>query len=432
MRNCRGLQRIGLVVLLVPIWGISGQTSAGAARTPHGQDMPQTIAEFSDFNGDGYADVAMGDYGEDVVSGVDQPNAGAVNVLYGSPCGIQASVCESFGRADQFLTQDFTTHDQGDTPEGGDRFGRSLATGDFNGDSYADLAISADMEDVTNMDAGVVHVVYGTSSGLQVTSPADQYWYEGFNNLSGDAEESDLFGRGLVAGDFDGSGQDDLAIGVPGQVVGEVFAAGSVHVIYGSSAGLDATGTSVPDDQVWSQDSMNVEEVAEDDDDFGEVLAAGRFNTDSFADLAIGVFLEDLTVTDAGVLQVIHGSSNGLQAVSPADQLWTQDQLDAGGGGIEPQDRFGRGLAAANYGKTSNLDLAVGAALLVREDPPAASARPATRSGPRTRRGSRTRWRPTTSLAGPWPPATSTAMASSIWRLVSPVKSSTASPTPGR
>jgi len=45
--------------------------------------------------------------------------------------------------------------------------------------------------------------------------------------------------RGIVKGDFDGDGRDDLAIGVPGEAVGSVSDAGYVNVAYGTNGGLD-------------------------------------------------------------------------------------------------------------------------------------------------------------------------------------------------
>ena len=55
-----------------------------------------------------------------------------------------------------------------------------------------------------------------------------------------------------VYGDFNGDGFDDLAIGVPGETLGSISAAGAVEVIYGSSSGLSATLAHA--DQFWTQD----------------------------------------------------------------------------------------------------------------------------------------------------------------------------------
>jgi hypothetical protein len=110
-------------------------------------------------------------------------------------------------------------------------------------------------------------------------------------SIVGVAEADDFFGSALAAGDFNGDGFDDLAIGVPF----ESFAAnfdGVVNVIYGSASGLTATGN-----EFWSQDSAGIQGVAEALDRFGWVMAAANFGRTSAADLAIGVPFESLAAT---------------------------------------------------------------------------------------------------------------------------------------
>lgn len=47
--------------------------------------------------------------------------------------------------------------------------------GDFNGDGFMDLAIGIPLKDVgIIVDAGVVHVIYGTAQGLNTTTTTPQ------------------------------------------------------------------------------------------------------------------------------------------------------------------------------------------------------------------------------------------------------------------
>lgn len=159
-----------------------------------------------------------------------------------------------------------------------------------------------------------------------------------------------------VYADFNGDGRDDLAIGVPDEDNGS----GVVHVLYGSSGGLTATGN-----QLWSQDTsvgfFDVPDVAEPGDHFGAALAGGDFNHDGFADLAIGVPGEDFGATsNAGAVNILYGSASGLDIDIKNNKLWHQDasrvrEIN------ETDDAFGSALAAGDFNHDGFTDLAVGA-----------------------------------------------------------------------
>jgi hypothetical protein len=108
-----------------------------------------------------------------------------------------------------------------------------------------------------------------------------------------------------------------------------------VHVLYGSPAGLTTTGS-----QLWSQDSPGVIGAPEGADFFGQALAAGDFNGDTQAELAVGAPGENVST---GVVHVLVGSAAGLTAVG--SQLWSQDSPGVAGA-AEQGDRFGDALAA--------------------------------------------------------------------------------------
>lgn len=223
--------------------------------------------------------------------------------------------------------------------------------GDFDGDTALDFATG----DPTNSsNAGAVDIAYG----FDHTSTVDETWTRDSSGILETATAGDYFGSDLTAGDFNGDGYDDLAIGVPGDDGSSATDMGSVSVIYGSSTGLTSTGN-----QVWSQDTSGILDAGESYDYFGEFLEAGDFNCDGYDDLAIGVAQEDLaTLSNAGAVHIIYGSSSGLSSTN--NQQWTQDSS-----GIddtaEADDYFGGALAAGNFnGDTSGVhacaDLAVG------------------------------------------------------------------------
>jgi len=99
---------------------------------------------------------------------------------------------------------------------------------------------------------------------------------------------------------------------------------GVVHILFGSAAGLQATGAGAPDDQLWRQNAASVLDAEEVGDRFGNGLRAADFDHDGFVDLTIAVPLEDIgSVADAGGVNVLFGSSTGLSA--GRDQFWSQN-----------------------------------------------------------------------------------------------------------
>jgi hypothetical protein len=258
------------------IWNLTleGLEGSAASRATFG-----TALATGDFNGDGNPDLAIGIPDHSVSGGI---RAGAVSVIYGSVPGLAAS-------GSQFWTQE--TEGVPGTPEGTDDFGAALAAGDFNGDGFDDLAIGVPGEPAGAPLAGAVVVLYGSNTGLRTTN--SQIWAQSVGTIQGEPEGGENFGAALAAGDFNGDGFDDLAVGVPrdGADAVVVFGAGAVNVIYGSSNRLTGVGN-----QIWHQNITGVEEVADENDRFGTAVAAGDFNGDGFDDLAVGVPNEEVAL----------------------------------------------------------------------------------------------------------------------------------------
>src|SRR5207247_9065759 len=112
---------------------------------------------------------------------------------------------------------------------------------DFNGDGYADQAIGAPGEGVgSHGAAGSVTILYGSSSGLSSTGALRLT--AASHGVAGATGKGFRLGQSIAAGDFNGDGYSDLAVGSPGESAGALIAAGAVHVFYGSASGNVTAG----------------------------------------------------------------------------------------------------------------------------------------------------------------------------------------------
>ncbi len=290
-----------------------------------------------DFDGDGYVDLAAGAPGETV--GGDA-SAGAVSIFPGSASGVT-------GTGVQFWYQDLGTIGCC-VSEPSDHFGQALAVGDFDRDGFDDLAIGAWGEEwgEGTDDCGIVHVLYGSGDGL--TADRDQYWYQGGAGLQGEREVNDWFGSALAAGDYDGDGYDDLAIGAEG----EDGQTGCVHVLYGTGSGLDASR-----DDLWFQSALLGGGSPDAGEAFGHALITGDFDGDGIDDLGVGVPYQTVGADQSGAVNVIYGTSTGLDAAG--NDYWNQ-ALESIINTAEEDDFFGWSLGAGDFDSSGHDDLVVG------------------------------------------------------------------------
>jgi hypothetical protein len=131
-----------------------------------------------------------------------------------------------------------------------------------------------------------------------------------------------------------------LAVGVPFESIGSLHEVGAVNVLLGSAAGLTGTGG-----LFFTQDKPGVGSSAEEFDWFGFAVAAGDFDNDGFADLAVGVPFESIgSILDAGAVNVLLGSAAGLTGTGSL--FFTQNSPEVGSN-AETNDSFGFALATS-------------------------------------------------------------------------------------
>ncbi len=166
----------------------------------------------ANFGKSSHADLAIGIPGYDPFAATD---AGGVNVVYGSPTGLNPTGNQVwFQRAEGI---------EGDG-EVDDRFGSALAAANFGNSSHADLAAGVPGDSLAGVDdVGMVNVIFGSSSGL--AAAGDELWHQNITGIGDSAERFDNFGWALAAGNFGKSFHAELAIGVPLEDVGDPTAA---------------------------------------------------------------------------------------------------------------------------------------------------------------------------------------------------------------
>ncbi|GGS86930.1 FG-GAP-like repeat-containing protein [Streptomyces chromofuscus] len=190
------------------------------------------LAATGDVNGDGYADLVVGDPLEPVTPGVDGELGGRVLVYRGSARGINRE------QKPEVITQQ--TSGVPGTSEKGDAFGGGLAVADLNRDGAAEIVVGAPYESVGAAErAGTVTVVPGRRSGALGTGGYS--FHQDTAGVPSGNEAGDFFGTTVAAGDLNRDGRPELTIGAAGENNGN----GAVFVLPGGSSRPTGTGSRV-------------------------------------------------------------------------------------------------------------------------------------------------------------------------------------------
>ncbi|MFE0510293.1 FG-GAP and VCBS repeat-containing protein [Streptomyces sp. NPDC058964] len=186
----------------------------------------------------------------------------------------------------------------------------TVAQADFNGDGIGDVVTSAATAYVSgHQGAGQVVALYGTAGG--VTSAQRTTISQNTTGVPGTAEAGDMFGGELAYADFNGDGYDDLAVASPSEKVGTDTNGGALAILWGSANGLTGKGIDVPDPAASSHDY------------WGKDLAAGDFDGDGKADLAVGSSASTIYVYKGGFST--GGTPGGRTTIKPPIMSGTND-----------------------------------------------------------------------------------------------------------
>lgn len=202
--------------------GIRGDSGEGDTFVA-GDRVGATFHSGGDFNGDGINDLAIGAPRAANASGAVE--VGEAYIVFGrgatdAPFPVALELTDLDG------TNGVTVHglDQEDS------FGRHVVLANVNSDAYADLVVTAPGGDPDGRtDAGETYVVFGRQDvpvggvldtlAIAVGDGTKGFVINGIDALDysgGGTAFTTAFGKGLSAGDFNGDGADDLAIGIRG------------------------------------------------------------------------------------------------------------------------------------------------------------------------------------------------------------------------
>ncbi|MEN8654728.1 FG-GAP-like repeat-containing protein [Streptomyces sp. 21So2-11] len=337
------------------------QDTAGVPDASEAGDAFGRATAYGDLDHDGYADLVIGAPGEELTAGAS--DEGALTVLRGTANGLVAQGAsispkqsgDRFGEA--IATGDFDADGGGDilavaagsgrayAVDGADRTfsapavlaegpvqDADIATGDFDHDGFTDAAIT-----FSTAAGPSLTVLRGSAAGLRTADPAV---------LTGAG------GRSVAAGDLNGDGYADLAVGRPDAPNG-----GQIATYHGSADGLTTTTAPAID-----QATAGVPGGAEEGDGLGTSVAVGDTDGDGYADVLAGLPGEDLTAggadqADAGAVLLAHGSPEGLSAAGSA--TYNTDQAGVPGA-AEAADRLGSAVAVADFTGDGYADLGIG------------------------------------------------------------------------
>jgi hypothetical protein len=213
-------------------------------------DAGGAVSAAGDVNGDGFADILVGDPGSVVIS------SGTAFLLLGP-----ITADSDLSAAGVSLLGEYTGNDAG---------GCVSQAGDVNADGFADILVGARYNAEGGYRSGAAYLLYGPITEDRSLALADV-------KLVGEAA-SDYAGAVSGAGDLDQDGFADFLVGAPGSDLGGT-GSGSTYLFYGPITG---------DRSLSLADAQFVGEHA--GDAAGGVSSAGDVDGDGFGDILLGAY----------------------------------------------------------------------------------------------------------------------------------------------
>ncbi|MEQ9365283.1 MAG: FG-GAP-like repeat-containing protein [Leptospirales bacterium] len=339
-------------------YGRSTPFPGGAATTADvvlsGLGTTDSVSEVTlgDFNGDTYADLALGAPGRDTPFA----NSGTVYIFYGGPGGINSN---NLALADVTLT--------GSAAAG---LGMSLSAADINNDGFHDLVVGASG---FSGGSGATYIFHGSASGIasgDTTSSTTTITSE---------NAGDALGRFIHAADLDGDGYGDILISASdypgGGQTGRIYfftggpggipsgAAGTAAVSYTGSIGGDEFGLAPTGGDITGDGLPDILMLDNTGKGYAYSGSASGFvsRLDTQADITFNLpGANSLTVSDLdldGTADVLIGAptfaaSTGRLYYFQGRAAWPASITAAGAfgayDGLAGGDRFGHGMRIRN------------------------------------------------------------------------------------
>ncbi|MFF8643877.1 FG-GAP-like repeat-containing protein [Streptomyces sp. NPDC015345] len=320
---------------LTVVWG-------GASGLGTGTDISSPLPEYrselgwavatGDFDGDGTTDLAAANNASPglnifrgpisrtgkaaALTGIDTSDATGINtdrIVTGDVDGDAATDLLVMGQ-EQTSAGGYRTRSVlyrgGTTPKPAGKVagGYAATIADVDKDGFGDIVTGNFMEksadEPNGGPGGAVTVTYGSATGLSTRTP--MRITQDTAGVPGAAEKGDSFGWSLAAGDTNGDGYADIAVGAATETLGSAKKAGSVVVLRGSAGGLTGTGS-----KAFSQNTSGVPGTAETSDHFGASVELTDADGNGRAELVAGAYGEN---DGAGAVWLFKSTSAGVSA----------------------------------------------------------------------------------------------------------------------